>query len=660
MNVLVAVALAFGLLLPAFSTSAPAASAAQGGTCRGAKTRTVRYAASNNTAYVEGCDSTWSLTEVASRLDGIKAAKGKLRLVDAGNKIWYLGANLRVMEGATLGIVGGAQGDANQLRLKSDGDGFVFLRSDNGTLLIQDTTVTSWDEGKNSADEEYSDGRAYVTVRSAYNPGAADRPATTPTACTVNGGTRDYYEGRMDIIRSTMTHLGYKAAESYGVVWKVIRKELNPSQRDDALYNAVDVFGNVYESRFQNNYFGAYTYGAYCQDWASNVFERNVEYGLDPHDDSDFMTARGNIFRSNGNHGFICSVYCNDLKVLGNTSHDNGKRTSTGPIGHGIMLHRNVNGALVQGNNVYNNADSGIAIFDSHGATVRNNSVRNNGRAAVRLSVGASRNRIFNNILIGRSARQVGEGYVVYTYKGSDVPTSGNGRPKFNTFLRNRMIGHKEIVLKIGQGTSNHFIANRVFGPNVGFQFTDGYNNLVSGIVFGLGLDTHVSTIGEGTNASTFVRNGQVGRKLVIRLNERAFTQLRDTRSYVYASRLRTAALPRNTQITLSYANSGPVEVVRTLDFRVRPQRGAVYVKPSRWQTAAPYRKSWTERTRQRTGAVAHRVGNLQAGTCYKVAVNGRRLTRLKANRYGRILFTYSGGYASPRAFEVSKTTGCQ
>ena len=76
-----------------------------------------------------------------------------------------------------------------------------------------------------------------------------------------------------------------------------------------------------------------------------NVYTHNKSYGLDPHDDSDYLTITKNTFAENGNHGLICSQRCDHLTIRGNTSSHN---TSAGAETHGIMLHRGVTDAIVE------------------------------------------------------------------------------------------------------------------------------------------------------------------------------------------------------------------------------------------------------------------------------------------------------------------------
>lgn len=447
------VALLLTLLAPLLAAS-PAQAA--GPECQGSPTRVIRYAATSNTVYLEGCNQLFTPSDVLARYrDG-----SKTQLVDAANKIWYLKANIMVTEGAVLSIKGRyLGGDTDWLRMKSDGSGFVWIKTQNGHLSFRDTKVTSWDQGKGTVDANYQTaGRAYITARSVWTSG---RSTVAPTACGVNDGSREFYEARMDVINSEMAYLGYNAAESYGLVWKVYSKTPPPDRK---LYATVDVFGNMTDSRIHHNYFGTYMYGSYCQDFARNIFEKNIQYGLDPHDDSDYLTAQSNLFRDNGNHGFICSVQCNDLRVIENTSVRNR---------HGIMLHRNVNGALVHGNVVQDNREAGIAVFDSHDNLIRRNIVQRNLQAAARLSVGASRNRWEQNHLEGPSADSAGSGYAVYMFQGSDAPTTGDGIPSDNVFYHNTIIGYKDPVIRLSAHRNTQFIGNKVSGPGTA-QYTDG------------------------------------------------------------------------------------------------------------------------------------------------------------------------------------------
>jgi mannuronan 5-epimerase len=596
--------------------------------CLGWPTRRIRYT-SDGVIHLEGCGQTFTLSDVAA-VPAVDASK--LELVDPDSKTWLLKVNLKVEEGATLKVIGGPNGDANWLRLWSDSKRGVWLRAENGNLLFKNTKVTSWDAAHALFDTDAAvtadgqGGRAYIAARSVLTKG---RSTALPTACDIDGGSQELYEGRMDVIDSEIGYLGYNAAESYGISWKVYYKPDATDTSDQPppgrqLYALVDIFGDVTGSSFHHNYFGSYTYGAYCMNWIGNTFANNDQYGLDPHDDSDYLTIRGNTFRDNGNHGVICSVECNNLVIADNLSSGNL---------HGIMIHRNTNGARIEGNTSVNNRGAGIAIFDSHDAVIRNNRVTNNGEAAIRLSVGASRNLIESNTLIGLGAGESGSGYGVYTFKGSDRPTSGDGLPKGNIFRNNQITGYKSPVLKIGEATGNLFEGNTISGPIPTFAFKNAPANRI--------------------------HNSEVGKMIQVTLDTDSATTIQDSRGYVWQfsrSGLSTSVGTDGSSLNLTFENTGGSVAITTLDLAVRPANGAVLVEPLTWDADA---HSWTEHSSSIANSVGHTVGGLKAGVCYRATANGAAIGRWIASAAGRISFTYTGGYGGAVMFAVARANNC-
>jgi poly(beta-D-mannuronate) C5 epimerase len=616
----------------------PSGAAASPADCRGAAMRKIRYT-SDGVIHLEGCGQSFTLSQVAA-----SPAVGPTRLeqVDSANKIWLLKVKLKVEEGATLRLIGGADGDVSWLRLRSDAASGVWLRAENGNLILRDTKVTSWDTGRNAVDTDTSvaadgsGGRAYIAARSVLAKG---RPTAPPTPCHVNGGTQESYEARMDVVNSQVAYLGYNAAESYGITWKVYYK-VNAADPNDQpppgrhLYAMVDVFGDVSGSSFHHNYFGSYTFGAYCMMWSANTFAENIQYGLDPHDDSDYLTITGNTFRDNGSHGLICSVECNNLVITSNRSFGNGKPSGSAsePKGNGIMLHRNVNGALIEGNTVYNNLQDGIAIFDSYGAVVRNNTLTNNATSAIRLSVGSSGNLIENNTLSTSAAAPTGAGYLIYTYKGSDTPTSGgDGLPKNNIFRNNRLTSYKDPLMKIVAASANQFEANIIRGPASRIDFQSAAGNRL--------------------------RDGEVGKTIQIGLDRASTAMLEDSRGYVWLlsrSGLSTTASPGGSTLSLTPTNTGGSISATTLPLAVRPASGTIAVQPTSWDDST---RSWTESSRTASGAVPHMVGMLEPGACYDVRAGSRALGRFEADGAGQVDFVYAGGYSSTVAFALDRST---
>ncbi|CAM9368754.1 unnamed protein product, partial [Hapterophycus canaliculatus] len=144
-----------------------------------------------------------------------------------------------------------------------------------------------------------------------------------------------------DIINSEIAYLGFDDAESYGITWKVrgfCEDESNPD-----VFDKVDVFGDIQGSDIHHLYYGQYSYGHQGGVWINNKMHDNIQYGFDPHDDSDYLTIAGNEVYNNVNHGIIASKRCNNLKIYNNEVRDGG------PEGVGIFLHRSADDCEVYG-----------------------------------------------------------------------------------------------------------------------------------------------------------------------------------------------------------------------------------------------------------------------------------------------------------------------
>lgn len=275
---------------------------------------------------------------------------------------WILRVNLFVREGATL-IIDGEK--VKWLKMKSEDENFAWLRAYDSNILIQNTKITSWDERTNTVDLEHKkDGRSYVLVKRS---------------------------GRMDVLNSELAYLGYGIEEGYGLTnthgggvyglsWRI----------NDGAFGKYLVTGVVTNTKLHHNYYGLYTYGATGMLIANNEAYENVQYGFDPHDDSNNLIIENNLAHDNGNHGIIISKRCINNTIRGNTSYRNKL--------HGIMLDRQSNYNLVENNVTYGNVD-GVAIYDSHNNLIRHNNIRDNARG-VRVNVASSGNLFENNSII--------------------------------------------------------------------------------------------------------------------------------------------------------------------------------------------------------------------------------------------------------------------
>lgn len=402
-----------GLVLSSLLVSVVAlASPAEAAPCDAAN---IRWASSSNNVYVMGAGTVCTLTEIDAIAD-----KANLQLVDPAGKVWFVGSNIWLQQGATLNLHGSESGgDVDELRLRSD-NAVVFLRAYYGTIDIKDTKITSWTGS--GPDTDSGSARPYIQVKS-FLEGDTAREST------------------MNIANADIGYLGYFAAESYGLSWKVLGSSAG-------LFDKVGVNGTVTDSHIHHNYYGVYTWGADAMVWRNNEFDNNTLYGLDPHDNSDDLVIEDNRAHHNGSHGIICSRFCDHITLRRNKAYNNG--------GNGIMLHRLTNDSLVEDNEMYSNTDSGLAIFDSHNNTIRLNSMHDNGKG-MRLSVGASNNLIEENTITNNKQ------YGLYFFKGSDAPTeAGDGRPKNNRFINNIISGSVIYGIKLKDSDNNLFQDNQI------------------------------------------------------------------------------------------------------------------------------------------------------------------------------------------------------
>lgn len=577
----------------------------------------IRWASSSNRIYLEG-GVTATLTDIKTALPN-----APLDLVDPTQKIWLLRANLQITDGSALILRGtGAGGDVDQLRLQSNNssttNNYVSIIADHGNIDINSTKITSWNMTAAAPDTEYGSTykRAFIRVRSKL---AADGVTAL--------------ESRMDIANSDIGYLGYNAAESYGLVWKVIGSAPN-------LYDLVQVRGDIRDSHIHHNYFGIYTYGHQDGQWINNHVESNVKYGFDPHDDSDDLVIEDNNVHHNGNHGIIASQRCDHLVIRNNDSWAN--------TGNGIMLHRTSDDALVERNRSYDNTDSGLSIFASSRTIVRDNVFTNNANAGIRFSVGASDNTIENNEIASSGK------YGVYFYKGTDAPNPGDdGRPKRNVFLVNNVVGSVQEGVKMTDGDANEFLGNTFLnnGQTTGkkMRFTTSTatvfsNNAVpSDAVLVL---TGSSTVPTGINFS--------GQPLInLSINQTSFPtfEAADRAIFDPDEALFTQATGTGSTLSLDYAQIGTSTSVRTRALFANPlNASAVLVNPTVW-TAND--RQWNAKSSSTTTNVEYTVGELVEGTSYAVHQAGVLLGTYVADASGRITFTAAPGTTSTVNYTV-------
>jgi poly(beta-D-mannuronate) C5 epimerase len=590
-----------------------------------------RYSASNNRIYVYGGGS-MTLTDIRATTPGLPDAA--LQRVDAANKIWLLTSNIVVEEDTVLSLAG----DVAELRLQSnpsaapatDVTSFVSITAGNfdagsatagaGTLLVDGVKVTSWDTTANAPDTNTADGRAFMRARSADLGG-------TPRM------------SRMDILDSEVQYLGYEASERYGLSWK--------ANGDLA---AIDVLGDVKNSKIHHNHYGVYSFGLQGGEWTGNEVYSNDGYGLDAHDHSDDLVIDGNTVRDNGlvdakgKHGIILSESCLNAQITNNTATGNG--------GNGIMLHNFSDDAIVEGNTTSDNLDSGIAVFCSKGALVRNNTVAGNDKYGIRLTVAARDNNVENNTI-----SDSGE-YGLFLQPATDSNNvCGDLTPRNNTFTANTIGSSGIAAVKITDGTDNTFAGNTINDNGLSIRNSSGAAGQVVNLrenVLGQGVVLRL----DGGAALPLRANISDSPRMSIELDTGSVAALSDDGGAVFdlARDLLVAVEGSASAIELTADNAGAAFTVDTRPLFVTTGGERVEVAPTLWETGGDRRKTWIARAEVGSSPVQYRVGDLDAGTAYDVLRGATAVGSFVANADGLIEFSDTPGSTSMQTYALGKS----
>src|ERR1044071_178322 len=626
---------------------------AGGGTTNSA-VPTFRWSATSNRIYVENGGS--------ATLSDIKAAlpHAPLDLVDSTNMIWLLRADLRLQSGSALVLHGTAiGGDVNEFRLmsnnSSDPGSCVSITADWGAIDIKSTKITSWDMAVGGPDTEFKTfGRACVRVRSTL---ASD------------GITAQ--ESRMDIEDSDIGYLGYEAAESYGLSWKVAGVHPDPAS---SIFDFVNVYGNIIHSHIHDNYFGVYTFGAYGSQWLNNEVDHNAGYGLDPHDDSDALVIDGNDVHHNGFgnlhngaggprglHGIIASRRCDHLTITNNRSWANA--------GNGIMMHRHCSDGLIEGNQLYGNGDSGVSLFDSDRSVVRGNTILSNANAGVRVSVGSADNQILKNE-IGFSGTNG-----IYFFSGTDLPEPDDVDPTLSARPRRNLVSNNSVHdcgaegLKVTGSDDNQFVGNTFLANSGLCRFQDGDSNVLDGNV--IPDDVVLRSVGTPLLATwTTVRNQT---HVSVDMDNFSKVSFVDDKGAIFDSPEVDATVtvgPAGSSLTVATQALDSRFTVVTRDLHVILGGNAI-VKIAAWNLGRDTSKEWITSTQAADEArqIRYVVGNLSPNQAYTVSKGGlqdgsrpgngagkrrRTIATVNTDASGRLSFSDATGSTAPVLYSVA------
>jgi mannuronan 5-epimerase len=591
-----------------------------------------RWSASNNRIYVYDGGS-MTLTDIRASTPGLPDAA--LQRLDAASEIWLLTANIVVEDDTTLSLTG----DVSELRLLSnpsadpatDVTNFVSITAGNfdagsatagkGKIVVDGIKITSWDTNANGPDANTADGRAFMRARSAI----------LNTAVEVS---------RMDILNAEVQYLGYEASERYGLSWK--------ANGDLAL---VDVLGDVKNSKIHHNHYGVYTFGLQGGEWSGNEVYSNDGYGFDAHDHSDDLVIDSNDVHDNGlvdakgKHGIILSESCLNAQITNNTANGNG--------GNGIMLHNFADDALVQGNTASNNVDSGVAVFCSSGATVSDNTLTDNGKYGIRLTVAARDNTIDGNTIAGS-----GE-YGIFMQPASDSNNvCGDLTPRNNTFTGNTVGTSGIAAVKITDGTNNAFVGNTFSDQGLSIRNATGAEEQVvtfSGNTFNPGVVVRL----DGGAALPLRANFTDTPRVSLELDTGSTAGFTDDGGAIFhlVRELMVAVTGSNSSIDLTADSAGGAFVVDTRALFVTTAGTTVRVAPTLWEDSGDRRKMWIARSDDAgVTPVQYRVGDLSPTVAYDVKRDDAAVGTFTADDTGTIQFSDTPGTGSTVTYAVTKS----
>ena len=555
-----------------------------------------RFAASSNTLYIEK-PVTCTLTQLAAFLKTTV-----LELVDPVQRIWLLKADLRITGGGSLILHGTAiGGDVNQLRLLSANSPVSYVRINPrwGVLDIRSTHILSWDPAVNGPDTNSHNGRAYIHAESFIDTDGV----------TVR-------ESRMDIVDSEIDHLGFYDAVSYGLVWKVIG---DVSAVPD-LYDRINVYGSLIRSYVHHNYMGYYSFGAYGIEISDSETAYNEAYGIDPHDDSDYLLITRNISHDNGSHGIICSRRCDHLTITDNEVYNND---------HGIMLHREVVDTLVANNYVHHNRDNGIAVFESHRNTIRDNTVEYY-IDGIRLSLGSHDNVVENNIV----RHNIENG--LYLYHGEDPPETTDGRPKDNVF-RNNTVADNGRIMKVRDADRIQFVNNVFSGAASDIEIYDASAIDIVGNVDNLSA---MEIMSKGAVSGHSEVHLETDRSLVTKVDAQGVIVLTNPYGRILDPEENSGGVtiePQGSTLIISYPLTTSTSNVTALPLFATTTTGLFTLKSP---LTSPAMTSWTVNTTASSQPVQFRVAQLTANTSYRVFRNYLLLGVITSSVTGELSFS--------------------
>ena len=246
--------------------------------------------------------------------------------------------------------------EASVLRLVTGSRAFLV---NGGQLILRGAHITSWNAPRNG-------------------PSVFERDRRFRPFVAAIGGSWT------EIADSTLAHLGYLAAKSYG---------LSLVSGPSSLPAAGPPTGRITGSRILGNYYGLYSYEAEGLVIAANAFIDNIVYGLDPHDRSRRLVIAGNAaIGTKRRHGIVVSGGVSDSWIVANRA--------VGNAGTGIVIDAGSTDNVVAHNLAGANRGDGLSLFESARNMLWGNLAIGNRKSGLRIRNGWAI-EVHHNLFVG-------------------------------------------------------------------------------------------------------------------------------------------------------------------------------------------------------------------------------------------------------------------
>ncbi|HET6640758.1 MAG TPA: right-handed parallel beta-helix repeat-containing protein, partial [Nitrososphaeraceae archaeon] len=338
-------------------------------------------------------------------------------LNNTADKIWFLNANISVLDGATLTI---SANDTKWLKINSTLRTDAYSIISHGNLIINDTKISSWNLTSNqeAALRNFNTPRSYIA-----SPSGAS--------------------GQMNITNSNLTNLGFNGGQgAWGVSYY---------SGDGSI-----IQNNNLSLNFRPLYFGKNASNILV---SGNTINDNRQNGITIYKSSN-INISGNEIRNNGLRGITCLFQCNTIAAKNNVIHNNAR--------DGIRFDMNTINSLLQYNQIYDNKQSGITIRNSSFNSITSNTLNNN-RVGIALAQNSFENSLNNNTVRNSSL------YGIYLQSNSSsnkveknvLQSSQNGGialndGKYNTFSKNMITNNSDFGIRFRNASGNIIVDNTV------------------------------------------------------------------------------------------------------------------------------------------------------------------------------------------------------